>query len=448
MQATITLSRRWHTFALLGAFDLLYALTLALPGVWPIVPARNTALITLGVFLVLQLTLLARPPRAEMPPAILSIRRNHYLQGFFLQASFMAYWGLYWPLVSPHFKLVLVQLGFAVLFDSLCYRLLRGIWRFSFAPVPVVMSTNLFLWFVPEYFWAQLLVVALAIVGKATLQWHRFLPHSGAPLASRETTHIFNPTGLALALSAIVILSLMPTDIAYGQSVPASQELGPHVYSMLFAISILVNVFFPTVLVTASIVATTLFLHFFTEMAWGLPAYPLAISAPVFLAAVLLVTDPMTTPITKTGRVLFGASYAAIVYVIPYFLIQLNLPSSSEKVLAVPLVNLLVPTFDRIGEALETGVSSFANLRSHRLHRVMSHRGFHLAVWTAFFLTVNPGLKTVSPCLLHLPAWVLTRTEYRAAKHAVDKHCQENPRACSTYGFAAEIAALRNGRPL
>ena len=78
-------------------------------------------------------------------------RAQHYLQACAQGAVFL-YWGAYWPEVYDFAYLIAAQLVFAYAFDALLAWSRRDIWTLGFAPFPVILSTNLFLWFKPEWF--------------------------------------------------------------------------------------------------------------------------------------------------------------------------------------------------------------------------------------------------------------------------------------------------------
>ena len=62
----------------------------------------------------------------------------------------------------------------------------------------------------------------------------------------------------------------------------------------------------------------------------------------VFLGMHLLVTDPATSPRTAPGRVVFGAAYALSVIALYGLLGSVGAPQFYDKLLAVPVLNLLV----------------------------------------------------------------------------------------------------------
>src|SRR5689334_6495064 len=81
---------------------------------------------------------------------------QHYLQAC-LQTAIFAYWGWYWPQVYDAAYLIVAQLLFAYAFDMLLTWSRRDRYSLGFLPFPIVFSTNLFLWFKPDWFYFQLI---------------------------------------------------------------------------------------------------------------------------------------------------------------------------------------------------------------------------------------------------------------------------------------------------
>src|SRR5947208_16739498 len=67
----------------------------------------------------------------------------------------------------------------------------------------------------------------------------------------------------------------------------------------------------------------------------------------VFLGMHLLFTDPSTAPRTELGRLVFGVLYGLSVIALIAILVALNLPSFYDKLLPVPILNLMIRGIDR-----------------------------------------------------------------------------------------------------
>src|SRR5579864_2255147 len=100
------------------------------------------------------------------------LKKQHYLQAC-VQGSLLAYWGWYWPPVYAFAPFILAQLVFAYAFDMLLVWSRRDTYTLGFAPFPVVVSINLFLWFRPDWFYLQFVMVALGLAAKDLIRWNK-----------------------------------------------------------------------------------------------------------------------------------------------------------------------------------------------------------------------------------------------------------------------------------
>jgi hypothetical protein len=135
-------------------------------------------------------------------------RPVHYVQ-FCMHSSIYAYWGWYWPPVYHFVPLILAQLTFAYALDMLVSWFRRNEYILGFGPVPIVLSTNLFLWFKDDWFYLQFLLIATGVLGKEFVRWHR----------EGRLTHIFNPSAFSLTIFSLI---LMPSDARTSRGVRRS----------------------------------------------------------------------------------------------------------------------------------------------------------------------------------------------------------------------------------
>jgi hypothetical protein len=82
------------------------------------------------------------------------LRPQHYVQACAHTAIFV-YWGWYWRPVYESAHLIVAQLFFAYAFDLLLTWSRRDTYTIGFGPFPIVLSTNLFLWFKQDWFYLQ-----------------------------------------------------------------------------------------------------------------------------------------------------------------------------------------------------------------------------------------------------------------------------------------------------
>ncbi|MEW6321604.1 MAG: hypothetical protein AB1635_11030 [Acidobacteriota bacterium] len=299
-------------------------------------------------------------------------RAQHYVQSL-CQLGVYAYWGWFWPPVYDFAPLLAGQLAFAYAFDMLLAWTRREEYALGFGPFPIIFSTNLFLWFKDDWFSLQFVLVALGFVGKALVRWER----------DGRRVHIFNPSAFTLAAFSIVLLATGTTDITWGQEIATTFSLGPRIYTVLFAIGLVVMYFFAITPVTAAAAATLFGASALYMAVTGVPFFiDSEIPSAVFLGLHLLVTDPSTSPRTPLGRAVFGVGYGAGVFGLYALLGAWGLPTFYDKLLCVPLLNLAVPAIDRAVRALgERPILTRLGLDPPlgRLNLA------HMAVWIAFF---------------------------------------------------------------
>ena len=111
------------------------------------------------------------------------------------------------------------------------------------------------------------------------------------------------------------------------------------------------------------------------------------IPVAVFLGMHLLFTDPSTSPRTELGRVVFGATYALSVIALYGILGALGAPTFYDKLLAVPVMNLLVRGIDR---HVSTVVHWRPGLETLFLRPLGRHRHLvHVGVWAMVFVGIS-----------------------------------------------------------
>ena len=273
-----------------------------------------------------------RPRIVVVPP-----RPQHYIQTF-CHSCVYAYWGYYWPPVYDFFPLLAGQLLFAYAFDILLAWSRGDDYQIGWGPFPIVFSTNLFLWFKDDWFYWQFVLIALGFAGKAFVRWNR----------DGKRVHIFNPSAFTLAIFSIVLLATGTTDLTWGQEIATTFSLGPHIYTVLFAIGLVVMYFFSITTVTAAAAMTLVGLSALYTSITGVPYFVDSdIPSAVFLGLHLLVTDPSTSPRTPFGRAIFGVCYGVGVFALYSLLGAMGMPTFYDKLLCVPLLNLAVPAIDR-----------------------------------------------------------------------------------------------------
>ena len=107
----------------------------------------------------------------------------------------------------------------------------------------------------------------------------------------------------------------------------------------------------------------------------------------VFLGMHLLFTDPSTSPRTELGRIIFGVLYGSSVVGLIVLLMSLNVPGFYDKLLPVPILNLMIRGIDRAARS-----DLLKRFDPGALARGLTPRQRNLAymsVWAAIFVTMQ-----------------------------------------------------------
>jgi tetratricopeptide (TPR) repeat protein len=306
-----------------------------------------------------------------------SLRKQHYIQAC-AHLSILTYWGWYWREVYQAAPLIVGQLVFAYAFDALLAWSRRDTYTFGFGPFPIIFSTNLFLWFKPDWFYFQFLLVSVGFAAKELIRWNK----------EGRQVHIFNPSSFPLAVFSLGLLLTGTTHMTWGPEIAATQFDPPHIYALIFLVALPGQFLFGVASMTLAAVATmygfslTYFLatgnHYFLEV-----PFPIAI----FLASHLLFTDPSTSPRTELGRLVFGVLYASGVIAIYMLFDRLGLPTFYDKLLPVPLLNLSIRAIDRAARS-----NLLKRFDPGAIGRTLAPRRRNLAymaIWIALFVAMQ-----------------------------------------------------------
>ena len=296
-----------------------------------------------GVLALLQVVLRARLAREGRGVAYdVAPQPVHYVQAL-MQGCVYAYWGWYWPEVYGHVPLILAQIAFAYGLDMIVTWLRGRRWTLGFGQFPIILSTNLFMWFRDDWFFLQFAMVATGILGKQFVRWNR---------DGREI-HVFNPSALSLFLFSIGLIATGSTGITWGAEIAATLGLPPGIYLEVFLVGLVVQALFSVTLVTLSAAASLLLLNVAYTGAFGTYHFIMTnIPIAVFLGLHLLVTDPATSPRTTGGKIAFGSLYGVSTFALFGILGALGVPTFYDKLLCVPVLNLSVRWLDRASRSL------------------------------------------------------------------------------------------------
>lgn len=303
--------------------------------------------------------------------------RPHWVQ-LLAQATVLVWWGWFVPAVYEFAPFILAQLVLAVAVEALFSWTRRGSHTFGFGPVPVIFSLNLFLWFDLPWFFLQLAMVVLVYVGKEFIRWR----------VGGRLRHIFNPSAFALAVASLALIATGSTGITQGVEIAQSQYVPPFIFVVIFLAALPGQLLFGVATMTMPAVLTI----------WGFSAGYLAITGEyffydayipiaVFLGLHLLFTDPATSPRSELGRVLFAVLYGTGVVASVFALNAVGAPPFYDKLLPVPILNLLAPTLDRVATALagRLGIAWAAAREAVPARRRVATVG----LWAAVFATLS-----------------------------------------------------------
>lgn len=336
------------------------------------------------------------------------VKTPHWLQAL-AQGSLMIYWGWHVRGVYGNLPLLLGQLMFAYGLDAVLQWSRRDRYAIGFGPIPIIVSINFFLWFRPEWYHWQFVIIALGWFAKEFIHWER----------DGRSRHVFNPSSFPLSVFSLVLILTGMTNATYGLEIAQSLFNPPLIYLAVFLVTVPAQILFGVATMTIAAVATTYLwgLIYFasTGTYWFRDAY---IPIAVFLGMHLLFTDPATSPRTEQGRFLYGMCYAVFTIALAGILESVGAPTFYDKLLPIPILNTMVRRLDRIG-----AMSFFRHLEPARILAFAGVRTPRLAtagLWMIIFagMSVSGGVGDDHPGQ-YLPFW--------------DQACAEgNVRACRT----------------
>lgn len=317
----------------------------------------------------------------------LSLRPQHYLQAL-AHTSIFVYWGMYWPPIQEAAPLIAGQIVFAYAFDMLLSWTRKNEFVLGFGPFPIIYSTNLFLRFRDDWFYLQFLMVAIGFLAKELIQWQR----------DGRRGHIFNPSSFPLALFSLILIVTRTSGITWAQDIASLLILPPHIYLFIFLVALPGQFLFSVTTMTLPAVLTTYaFSLLYLRLTGTYFFFDANVPIAVFLGMHLLFTDPSTAPKTELGRVLFGVCYGLSVVALYAVLDAIGAPTYYDKLLPVPIMNLLVRQFDRIGRSATLAWLSPAQLGTALVPRARS--AVYVTMWILAFgvMTRAQGLGNYHP---------------------------------------------------
>jgi len=348
-----------------------------------------------GWFLLLKLS-----GRAMLVDAVKPVKQ-HYIQAS-VQLCLYLYWGYHWQQgdVRPIYAqapLILAQFFYLYAFDALWSWTRGRAWRFSSGPTPIVLSTNLFIWFHDDWFIWQFAMLSMGLLGKEFIRWNK----------EGRRTHIFNPSGFGLACAATVLIATDSTDLTWAKPLSTTLQVD-HIFLVLFILGLVVQHFFAVTLMTfAAALAMIVGNLAYTEVTGVYLFASSNLPAAAFLGLLLLMTDPSTSPRTNVGRTLFGFGYG-IGYIVAFEILgKIGAPELYAKLYPVPILNLTVQILDRFAR---TGAVGRLNERWERGISPKVSNAIHMSLWSGVFAVMwftgyVPGLVNTPHPGDSIPFW-------------------------------------------
>ncbi len=366
-----------------------------------------------------------------------SFKPAHYVQ-LIMHSCIFAYWGWYWPEVYRHVPLIVAQIIFVYALDMMVCWFRRDKWILGFGPFPIVLSTNLFLWFKDDWFLLQFLMLAVGVLGKEFVTWKR----------EGRSTHIFNPSALSLFIFSIGLLITRSSSITWGNEIASTFQRPPSIYFEIFILGLVVQALFSVTLVTLSAAAALFALNLglyalaYTGAAGIHHSVNTDIPPAVFLGLHLLVTDPATSPRKTFGKIVFGGAYGVGAFALFGLLGALGAPHFYDKLLCVPALNLTVRALDRASDALNLwlGKLHFKPLEWAAAWSPRQSNFIYMGVWTVLFGVMSVtgfvgGRQPGSPVFWQKACEQGWWHACGAFAHSLDVACQGNSgAACFTLG--------------
>jgi hypothetical protein len=308
-----------------------------------------------GLLLVWSAALYLAARRVERRLTVqLAVRRHHWVQAC-AQGAVLLYWGWYVRAVYAYLPLIAAQLIFAYAVDSLLSWSRRDTYQLGLGPFPIILSINLFLWFKDDWFHWQFAMVVVGYLAKELIRWTK----------ENRSAHIFNPSSFPLAVFSLVLILTGTTDITWGLEIAATQYNPPHIYAVIFLAALPGQLLFGVATMTMSAVIAAYTFSVAYLLATGTYYfYDSYIPIAVFLGMHLLFTDPSTSPRTESGRIAFGVLYGLGTVWLYWLLNVVGVPTFYDKLLPVPIMNLMVRAIDRAAVSERLRLPPLASLGS------------------------------------------------------------------------------------
>ncbi len=199
-----------------------------------------------------------------------------------------------------------------------------------------------------------------------------------------------------------MLIATGTTDMTWGVEIAATQFNPPHIFALIFVASLPGQILFGvTTMTMAAVISAYAFGLLYFAATGTFYFYDAYIPIAVFLGMHLLFTDPSTSPRTESGRVVFGVLYGLGTIGLVVILDALSAPTFYDKLLAVPILNLLIQRIDRGAAVLRLPESIGLAALTEKQRRLGT-----VGVWVMVFAGISAvgGLGDEHPGQ-YLPTW-------------------------------------------
>ncbi len=350
-------------------------------------------------------------------------RLPHVIQ-VIAQGGVFVYWLIYWPAVGSHLPSLALQLVFAYACDATFCLLRFRSWRVGLGVIPVVFSTNLFEWFD----W-HALVIAFPVAFASKTFLHR------------KGRHIFNPS--VAGLTAVGLISIFVPNFVHFGSDFHTLNIPPNMAEFVVLIALIPQLRFRIIPVS---IGAILACH-----ATGNPA---VVRPAIILAFTLLASDPVTTPTTDIGKLLFGCVVGFGLPVLSIVMRHIAQPDDFAKVMAVAAGNFLAPTLDSIARVLVRGAAQLRDAIAREAVERWAFRKVLIQQLAGLASRPIPNMVLVGCWLMICVPWIAQEKarDFEPALHwnwntplvvrdADDvPRCEHNPVFCQPFSFPQELS--------
>ena len=353
-----------------------------------------------------------RALKLRQKPMIAGFLKPTHLLPALIQCVIFAYWSLYYRRLAYYLPLVGLELVFAYALDALLALSLKGRWRVTAGPLPVVFSTNLFVLFLPGQVHLTLAAIALALLSKAMI--------------TRDGKHVMNPS--AFGIATVGLLTLIWPALGYGDTA-REFNLAPNMTELVLLLGLIVQARVPVVLASLGC--------FFALHAWQMVVGVMIFApwwAPVALVIVLLVTDPATVPRSPIGKLIYGVVAGLLMEVFAALTTAAFQQDFYAKVMCVPVANALVPQIDALAAKLP-------DLRPLRWVQPR-YNAAHVALWVALMggaLLAGAKAEEFANTNTRSTLHQRNRTPHVVLADDGRPRCKDNPVWCTPFSFVGEV---------